>query len=184
MQTGVLHKRVLDNLDSLSPVMRDVAKYLIKTVRNKTSTEIGNSLIKFIETSDLSFVPYLRLWVTEIFLEKLALKFRDSAYGIFDKTRDQLGVRPLALLARELKYIDWVREKKEVWNNHGPWDRRAIIWSASILPPDERNFWLKRVQKSGDFLDKVIAKAVLAGVSHRAKVRVLTKAEDKRVESG
>jgi len=148
--------------------MRDVAKYLKKTVRAKTAIEIGTDLIQFIEASDLAFIPYLRLWITNIFLEKLTSKFEDSIYGIFESTRDQLGIRPIALLACELKSLDWVREQKEIWNNYGPWDRRAIIWAASVLSQDERGFWLKRVQNSGDLLDKVVAKAVLGGVAHTA----------------
>jgi len=164
LQTGVLQRRVLDNLDILAPVMRDVAKYLVKSMRARSAVEIGTALIRFVETSDLAFVPYLRLWITDIFLKKLSSEFEDSVYDVFEKTRDQLGIRPVALLARELRLLDWVREQKEIWNNYGPWDRRSVIWAASVLPRDERGFWLKRVQSSAPLLDRVVAKAVLGGL--------------------
>jgi hypothetical protein len=160
LQSGVLQNRVLNNLDLLAPVMRDVAKYLKRSMRSRTAFEIGSNLIRFIQNSDLSFIPYLRLWITDIFLTKLTSRFKDSVYTLFEETRTQLGIRPIALLAYELKLVDWVREQKEIWNNYGPWDRRSIIWAASVLPQDERKFWLKRVQDSGDLLDRVVAKAV------------------------
>jgi hypothetical protein len=67
------------------------------------------------------------------------------------------------LLAKNLKYLDWVRGQKETWQNNGPWDRRAIIWAASILSVDERKHWLKRIQNTEDILDSTIAKAVMGG---------------------
>ena len=72
-----------------------------------------------------------------------------------------LGVRRQALLALKLKQVDWVRERKETWQNNSPWDRRAIIWSSLALSKDEMNFWLKRVQNAGDILDSSIAEAAL-----------------------
>src|SRR5690242_11966996 len=37
---------------------------------------------------------------------------------------------------------------------------RAIIFSASILPRDERNAWLEKVEASGDVLDRATAQFV------------------------
>jgi hypothetical protein len=165
LQTGVLRQRVIDNLDFLAPVMRDVARYLVKSTRANTCAQVGQGLMKFIETSDLAFVPYIRLWITDIFLEKLTVEYDSSVYNVFEKPLGQLAVRPLALLARELRLLDWAREQKEIWNNYGPWDRRAVIWAASALSEDERGFWLKRVQNSGDLFDRVVAQAVLSGLT-------------------
>jgi hypothetical protein len=72
------------------------------------------------------------------------------------------------MLAKELKQIDWVRERKETWQNNSPWDRRAILWSSLALSRDELNYWLKRVQNAGDLLDNAIAEAALA-VSNSGK---------------
>jgi hypothetical protein len=164
LQTGVLQGRVLNNMDVLAPVMRDVARYLVRSMRAGTANAIGNGLIHFVANSDLAFIPYLRLWIIYVFLQKLVTEFSDSIYGLFEKAGDHLGVRPMALLARELGLLDWVRERKEIWNNHGPWDRRSIIWASSVLPQDERGFWLKRVQNAGDVLDSVVASTVLSGL--------------------
>jgi len=67
-----------------------------------------------------------------------------------------------ALVAKEHKIVDWVRENKENWSNFGPWERRALIFSASALPRDERNSWLGIVQESEDLLDRVVASTLFS----------------------
>jgi hypothetical protein len=64
--------------------------------------------------------------------------FLDEVLRIAEESVPDAGVRPFALLARKYGVIDWVRAQKETWSNHGDWDRRAIIWSASVLPMGER----------------------------------------------
>lgn len=164
LRTAVLQGRVLGNLDILAPVMRDVARYLVKTIQAKSATKVGEALIHFIETSDLAFIPFVRLWIVHVLTEKLALEFEQPAREICETTRNQLGIRPFALLARQLDYLDWVRAQKETWQNNGPWDRRAVIWAAAVLSPDERKHWLVRVKNAGDFLDNAVAKAALSGL--------------------
>lgn len=80
-----------------------------------------------------------------------------EALRIAEDAIPTLGVRPFALLARKYGVTDWVRAQKETWMNHGGWDKRAIIWSASILPTDERRRWLDLVQETGDMLERVVA---------------------------
>jgi hypothetical protein len=164
LETAVLQDRVLGNLETLAPVMRDVATYLLKTTRSNTATKVGEALIHFTQTSDLAFMSFLRLWALHILVEKLAFEFEQPVSKICRSVRNQLGVRPFALLARNLRYLDWVRAQKETWQNNGPWDRRAVIWAATAMSEDERGFWLKRVQNAGDILDNAVAKAALSGI--------------------
>jgi hypothetical protein len=54
--------------------------------------------------------------------------------------------------------MDWVREQKELWANHSPSDRRAIISAGSALPETERKIWLEMIAAStGDLLEKAVA---------------------------
>lgn len=161
IRTNVLQRRIIQNLDKLAPVMRDVANYLMRTLQQRHSNEIGQALINFMNSSDLSFIPYLQLWVANILIEKHASQFEASVQAICQGMSNHLGKRSFALLARKQGYVDWIREQKETWQNNGPWDRRAIIWAAEALPSDERGYWLKRVQNASDLLDGVTAIAVI-----------------------
>jgi hypothetical protein len=75
--------------------------------------------------------------------------------------RDDIGLRHHALIARRSKNLDWIREQKETWMNYSPWDRRAVIFAGSVLPPKERRIWLEMVaEATDDLLDKAVANAV------------------------
>ena len=81
-----------------------------------------------------------------------------DALRIANESRDSLGTRPIALLAKAHNQVQWVRSQKERWANHAPWDRRAIIWSASILPEDERRHWCGLIKDTAsDPLDRAVA---------------------------
>lgn len=157
LRTDVLQEAVLQNLEVLVPIARDISVYLLKTVQAKSHQKIGNGLLNYITDSHFAFLPYLRLWITHTLTEKFSEEFEQPLAKIIRESNPQLGSRPFALLANKLRYIDWVRNQKETWQNNGPWDKRAVIWAGAALPNDERRNWLKRVQNAGDDLDRAIA---------------------------
>lgn len=159
LRTAVLRVQVLDNLDVIAPVLRDAATYLLKTTQESHKQQVAEALIDFVENSDLSFMPFVKLWISHVLIYKLASQREDSVRDVCRDAQDALGVRPLALLAGELGHLDWVRGQKESWQNNRPWDRRAIVWAAQALSEDERRHWLNRVQETGDLLDRAVAAA-------------------------
>ncbi len=157
MNTAVLNDRVTAHLEGLAPVLRDAVRYLIATVPKKTANERGAEVLKFLEQSSIAFLPFVRLWALELMEKRGDMVNRQEALRFAKESEVQLGIRPYALLARKYKLIDWVRAQKETWMNHGPWERRAIIWAGSVLPKNERRHWLDLVQESEDPLDRAVA---------------------------
>ncbi len=41
--------------------------------------------------------------------------------------------------------LSWVRQRKSEYFQHGPEERRAVLYAAQILPNDEKEHWLKAV---------------------------------------
>lgn len=156
LKTSVLQEQVIDNLPLLLPVLRDVMVYLEKTTKAKNYEYIGGRLLDFLKEADLSFIPYVKIWFTHLLVHKFSETFETPISQFCSQEND---VRHLALMARNRNYLEWVREQKEIWNNYGPWDKRAIIWAAPVLPDDERRYWLKSIENAGDKLDFIIAKA-------------------------
>jgi hypothetical protein len=120
---------------------------------------VDAKLTEFLSKSNLSFVPYVRLWIIHALTEKFSQALERSILQICKQDRD---IRYMALMARKHRYLDWVRAQKEVWNNYSPWERRAVIWSAPVLSEDERRYWLKSIENAGDKLDYVIAQAAFS----------------------
>lgn len=88
---------------------------------------------------------------------------RDAAIELAEGSSAALGARPRALVARRNKQLEWVRQQKDAWKNHRPGDRRAIIWSSSVLPKDERRHWLRLVEKDAEPLERAVAQLAASG---------------------
>ncbi|NOQ21356.1 MAG: hypothetical protein GQ565_01725 [Candidatus Aegiribacteria sp.] len=161
LRTGVLREPVLDNVDKLIPVMREVAHYVIATTNSRYAKVVGERFRIGCLSADYDFLPFVQSWLIHVLQDRMGNVLEKEIAQLCEEYRDSLGLRPYALLARDHGYVDWVREQKETWLNNSPWDRRAIIWAAKALSTDEMNYWLKRVQNAGDILDKAIAESML-----------------------
>jgi hypothetical protein len=160
LRTNTLNNLILNHLEVLSPVFRDVALCLQRCLpRDGSGRASLESLMSFLSDSDFGQLRFIQLWGLEVCLSRHGLLTPSE----FARLVTFLGVREAALVAQKLKRQDWVRERKEIWNNHGPWDRRAVIWASSVLPRDERHAWLTLVEESGDLLDQAVAIYAAAG---------------------
>ena len=161
-RTVVLNQLVFENLDSLAPAMRDVARYLVVTIPKAQAAERGQQLVRFCADSDVGNLPFVRMWVLELLVRRPDLCEANVALPHSEESARYFGIRPTALIAKVHNQIDWVRALKETWRNHEPWSRRGLIWSTSILPSGERRPFLSMVVEQGDALDAAIAKLMLS----------------------
>jgi hypothetical protein len=161
-RTAVLNDLILDHLEILAPVMRDVIRCLIVTIPKKQAAEKGRQLLRFCYDSDIGNLPFVRMWILDLLTSRPDLCESSEALHCAEESVKYLGIRPFALLAAAHKQIDWVRSRKETWRNHEPWDRRALIWSSSVLPRGERKPFLSMVIDQGDPLDAAVSKFVMS----------------------
>ncbi len=162
LRTGTLRTVVMDNINILMPLIREVTLYLKATTNQKFAKQICDQFIANCNESPQKFLPFTHYWLSEFLLsQKINQSMPEQINQILEQYIPTLGIRGYALHAKQNNYLDWVREKKETWQNNNPWDRRAIIWAGQALSHDEMNYWLQRVQNAGDLLDKAIANATL-----------------------
>jgi hypothetical protein len=157
----VLNSLVFENIEALAPALRDTIRYLAVTLPKTQATKRGKQILAFCKESDIGALPFVRMWILELFYRRPELCPASEAIALAEESTGDLGYRPTALLAAAHKQVDWVRARKETWRNYEPWGRRALIWSASILPKGERRPFLSMVAEQGDLLDAAIAKYLL-----------------------
>ena len=104
----------------------------------------------------------MRIWLLDLLARRPDLCQPARALDYAEGTPKSFGIRQTALIAAAYNQIDWVRARKETWRNQEPWRRRALIWSASILPSRERRRFLSMVAEQGDHLDAAVAKYLLS----------------------
>ena len=157
-RTVVLNNMVVESLEALAPVMREVVPYLATTIPRKSAEIRGEQIVKFARDEDSGSLPFVRMWILELLSRRPDLLEAEAALKFAEESIRDLGLRPLGLLALAHRQADWVRGYKETWKNHAPWDRRAIIWAASMLPRGEKKPFLQMVAEDGDALDAAVAK--------------------------
>jgi hypothetical protein len=159
-KTAVLRGVVLDDLETLVPVFRDAMRYLIHATPKAKAAETGAAIVAWLEKSAYGKLPFVRYWVLEVAEQRTDIIPKDFALRSATAWRSQLGLRPLAKLARRHRDLAWIKGQKEDWKNHSPWDRRAVIWAASALSTTERSHWLSAVENQAeDPLDRIVAAA-------------------------
>jgi Reverse transcriptase (RNA-dependent DNA polymerase) len=159
-KTAVLREAVLGEMETLVPVFRDAMRYLIRATPKVKAAETGEALMSWLEKSAYGGLPLVRYWILEVADQRADIIPKDFALKSAAAWRSQLGIRPLAMLARRHRDLAWIKGQKEDWKNHSPWDRRAVIWSANALSSTERSHWLSAVENQAeDPLDRVVAAA-------------------------
>jgi len=163
LRTNVLNRIAIGNLRALVPVLRDVANYLKAT--SKVTVTKKKKIIRFFETDALGSLAFGRMWGIEIIRSIDGLADSQTAMRLAESSPKDIASRLEALVAERFQIVDWVRERKENWSTFGSWERRAVIFSASALPRDERNSWLGMIEEGGDSLDAAVASFVKSTAS-------------------
>ena len=163
MRSRVLHRGVLEKLETLIPVFRDVCLYLMHTLPTDQcrAREVGDRLLEIACRSDWS-CAFVQLRVLHVLQEKPRAARYEDAVKLARSAECDLGIRPMALLARAFKKTHWVRGKKETVMALSPWDRRAVIYAGQILPAKEKKIWLNMIREKGDHLDRAVANCLLS----------------------
>jgi hypothetical protein len=65
--------------------------------------------------------------------------------------------REIIICATRHNASDWIRELKESFSTMDIWNRRAFLYACSLLPEEERKFFLRQIQ-CNDLLDEFLVK--------------------------
>lgn len=159
LRTRVILPGILDHIDKLLPVLRDVILYLLTVYPRSSPHTVGSVLKDLLERSDYRNLPFVQSWVLYALSCVSGFCPSDQALRLAENARPEIRDRYGALIARGHRVVDWVRERKETWVNTGPWAQRAIIWAGAILPTDERHHWLRPIKNSSNHLNAIVASA-------------------------
>jgi hypothetical protein len=142
---------LLKNYKKLNPILREFIIYL-----NKVSTEniINDHINEFNSIFNWSYYrqfPYVNLWYSSL--------FRNEKFKNLTVVKDNIiTIRDKTFYAILKKDVTWVKDYKDKVDMLGPWDKRAVIYSSSLLTKDERVAWLNCYFTSTDILERSIAK--------------------------
>jgi hypothetical protein len=150
---------VLRNIARLTPVLGDVAKYIMRASPNYTGDikDIGSLLIEAIHFPIVQHSDYIQLVLIDLFARIPKLDNINRITSLYPSASTPIR-REIILAAGAAKQGHWIRERKDDFDNGDPWLRRAIIAASPVMPGDESEHWLKRIRNTLTGPEKMVVK--------------------------
>ena len=141
---------VAAHFSEITPIIGEVLRYLKRIVPDMAAEDgkaVGKVLLKAAHQSSYADSDFLAKCIVDLLTTFPNLTSFGKAMAFARGKAGILGFRSQALLARAYGKTFWVREHKDALMELGPWDRRGLIWAASVLPQSERAHWLGKVRR-------------------------------------
>ncbi|OGM08540.1 hypothetical protein A2159_03130 [Candidatus Woesebacteria bacterium RBG_13_34_9] len=147
---------LLKEFSRLLPALSEICRYFFAvSQRVELNWEnIGHDLLAFLDNEIIKSNEYYQLSIMSLFASQEKLDHLPSIIRFYQNASPYLR-REIIICAVRQKAADWIRELKEAFATFDPWNRRAFIFASSILPPEERRFFLKHI-KALDLLEELI----------------------------
>ena len=144
------------NFDNLLPVLREIVIYFDRVLTERVVLGYEIEFRNLLENKYLH-LPFVNLWIFTLFQNKSF-----NAIPLEINYSKILRIREQAFIALRKKDTVWLKDKKDGLDTLGFWDKRAILFAASILSLDEMSHWLGLESSKGDIINKAICSKVIA----------------------
>ncbi len=142
---------VLEHFDTMLPLIREAVIYL-NTVINKKFVASNKNRFESVLSAYYMALPFVNLWISYL-LQNPSF----NEVGLPSNYDCIQGTRERALIALRRKDTTWVKGFRDGIDALGPWERRAVLYSSTILSFDEMKAWGEAIGASGDIMDKSIS---------------------------
>ncbi len=143
---------IVDNLTNLEPCLPSICFYVsaIQAVPPDEWKAIGTLLIRHLESGEMFDDEFARLSLLSLFSRNEYIDHFPEIVRRFNA--GDLNTRREVLLAALVNsMVDWLREQKESYPSMDRWQQMAYLYCTSILPDEERKFFLKDLQGLNHF---------------------------------
>ncbi len=147
---------VLKYFYRIRPVIREAVIYL-NSVANEKLIKDNKERFETIFSHFYMKLPFINLWVSYLLQNEGFNKI-----GLPSNYERIFTVREQALIALRKNDTTWIRNLRDKIDLLGPWDKRAALYSASVLPLSEMQPLVKAIAASGDIIDKSIASFLIS----------------------
>ena len=149
---------LIENFDKLTPAISDICHYFV-SVNNFSTQEwpnIGEELLRLLDNQIIKSNEYFQISIYSLFNRKTELNHLDKLLSVY-KNVSPFIQREIIIAAYKNGASDWIRELKESYRSMDPWSKRAYLVACSILPKDEKKFFLRSIKPERK-LDELIIK--------------------------
>lgn len=147
---------VLDNFERLLPLLKEMIMYLYAVINDDVVTRYKTQF-ETITSSYYVNLPFVNLWIARLLSNKSF-----NTIGIPNNYDAFPDVRSKSIIALRRQDTTWVRSFRGKVNVLGPWDKRAVIFTSSVLSLDEMQSWISSITASGDIVEQSITSLLIS----------------------
>jgi hypothetical protein len=147
---------ILEHLELLNPILPDAIGYLIDIqdeLEEQVRKSIGKKCIDLLKDSELRDSEYSTLWLLWLFAESSTFDNESSFASLYNEFPSQEARRKIILALGNAQNAAWFRMRRNDLAALPQWNRRAFLYGARCLLPDERDHWYKSIKSQLDELD-------------------------------
>jgi len=125
--------------------------------------DLGKLLTKCINHEIVKHSEYITMILTDLFSKVIGLNQIEFLLTNFND-RSSIIKRKIIKVATKANMNYWLRNLKEQFSSVDPWQKRALLLSASTYAEDEKTHWIRRLLKDEtSLLNQITAKWVMDG---------------------
>lgn len=153
----------IERFESLIPAISDVCQYFISAVeRNSIRTWhiTGERILELLDNEIIKTNEYFQISLLSLFVNNNKLNHTNKLISLYQNVPEGLK-RKIILACYEAGASTWIRELKEEEQRMEVWTKRALLIATSILPSDEKKYYLNRIsgkQSDDDIMTHLIIK--------------------------
>lgn len=145
-------KYILENFDKLVPALGDIIRYISSIENGKIDWKyIGDQILLLLDLDITKSNDYFLYSLYSLFSTKVEI---NHLHSLIKKYKESAAIvqREIIIASYKNKAADWLRELKEIFPTMDEWNKRAYIIAISILPIEERKFFLRDVSTKDNIL--------------------------------
>jgi hypothetical protein len=140
---------VLENINELTPVLGDVARYIARASLNYSGDleSVGMLIIDALDLPLIKRNEYVQMSLLNLFARVPQLNHINSLTAQY-QDYPASSRREIVVAAGVANQGHWIKERKDEFVSADQWFRRAFIYAAHSLPGDEGLYWLRKTKNS------------------------------------
>lgn len=153
---------ILENLEDFTPVLGDVAKYIMRASANYAGDLIdtGELILEALDNPLIANNEYIQMILLNLFAEVKELNHINDLTKKYSKLPPSAR-REIIIAAGTASFGHWIKERKDDFTTSDQWIRRAIVRSLPSFPGDEGEHWLKKIKTQLTGIEKLIVRWAL-----------------------
>ncbi len=145
-------------LDELMPALNTISQYFL-SVADTSEVDLyedGKKLFLLLDDDFVRSNKYIQICILSLFSHSDKFNCIDKLIKLYSNSDNNVKREIILSLYRVKKGSSWIREIKQEYESLDIWAKRALAIASSLLPKDERKFFINDINRSDNLAESII----------------------------